>query len=284
MPKGKYRLFTFAMGLCRFLPDRIATKTKDGRRLYANFSTGMAATLYFLGHFDKDLTDKVVTLIRSGETCLDVGANFGWYTTLFGMLVGKDGAVHAFEPVPATYEELAANYGLMGRPKNVHINNLALGDEKKTLTINLFAGLATGHASLSTQGREDATPFECRMITLDSYLEENQVEHVDFVKVDIEGAEMMFLRGADKLFEQETPPIFLMEMALGQTKNFGYTPDDLVQYLAAKAEYDFYAIDEMTRAVKKIDGFPQGHIGANVFCIPKGCFRDRLEWVPSELR
>jgi hypothetical protein len=95
---------------------------------------------------------------------------------------------------------------------------------------------------------------------------------------------MMFLKGAGRLFEQDVPPIILMEMALQQTKHFGYKPDDMLRYLSAKAAYDFYAIDEMTREVKKIDGFNNDDIGANVFCVPKGKFRDRLSWVPASLR
>ena len=69
------------------------------------------------------------------------------------------------------------------------INNLALGDDEGTVSINVFDDLPTGHASLSSQGRSDAAVFECRMVTLDSYLEEHDVGPVNFVKVDIEGAE-----------------------------------------------------------------------------------------------
>jgi FkbM family methyltransferase len=244
----------------------------------------MQTTLYFLGEYEQDITEKVALLVRKGETCLDVGANFGWYTTLFRRLVGGGGAVHGFEPVPSIYHELEQNWELIGSPENVRLNNLALGDKEKILTINLFQGLPTGHASLSTQGRDDLISFECKMVTLDSYLEANHVGIVNFVKVDIEGAEMMFLKGAGRLFEQDVPPIILMEMALQQTKNFGYKPDDLLKYLSGKAAYDFYAIDEMTREVKKIVGFNDDDIGANVFCIPKGKFRDRIRWVPAHLR
>jgi FkbM family methyltransferase len=281
LAKGKYRLQTIAAGMCRYLPDNVEVPTRDGRRLFANLSTGMETTLYFLGEYERDITEKVVTLIREGDVCLDVGANFGWYTTLFRKVCGNTGAVHSFEPVPSIFAELEANYELMGSPANVFLNNLALGDEEKTITVNLFEGLSTGHASLSTQGRDDAVSFDCRMITLDSYLEENDIRHVDIVKVDIEGAEMMFLRGASRLFEQETPPIVLMEMALGQTKNFGYEPNDLTRFIAARADYAFYAVDEMTREVKKIDGFPDAHIGANVFCIPRGRLSERPDWLPE---
>lgn len=166
---------------------------------------------------------------------------------------------------------------MIGSPGNVYINHLALGDSARTMTINVFEGLPTGHASLSTQGRDDAISFECQMVTLDSYLESKNVGQVNFAKVDIEGSELMFLKGAERLFQQEVPPMWLMEMALQQTRNFGYKPNELLQYLKQKAEYEFYAIEELTGRLKRIVEFPPNDIGANVFCIPAGNFGDRTD-------
>jgi len=205
-----------------------------------------------------------------------VGANFGWYTTVFHKYCGASGEVHSFEPTPPTFRELEGNYRLMGSPPNVHINNLGLGDRVDELTINLFEGLASGHASMSDQDRTDAISFRCKVVTLDSYLEENDVGEVKFVKVDIEGAEMMFLRGAERLFKQTTPPIFLMEMALQQAKNFGYRPNDLIEFIRDRAEYDFYKVDEPGMRLIRIDGFPPDDIGANVICFPRGAYPDRF--------
>ncbi|MEP7214238.1 MAG: FkbM family methyltransferase [Acidobacteriota bacterium] len=199
---------------------------------------------------------------------IDVGANFGWYTSLFHKYAGASGEVHSFEPVPSIFENLQRNYDLMGSPQNVRLNNLALGEEEAELTINLFAGLSTGHASFSTHDRDDAIPFKCRVITLDSYLEANNVGEVDFVKVDIEGAELGFLKGAERLFKQEKPPIWLMEMALNQTRNFGYLPNDLIEFMAERAKYQFFKIDEINGKLIEITGFEPDDIGANVICIP----------------
>lgn len=275
--KGKYRLYETALKLCAEKPDSIRVEVKDGREFWVNLTTGMQETVFFLGEFEKEITRIVASLIKDGDVCFDVGANFGWYTTLLRNHAGSSGAVHSFEPVPATFRELKRNYKLLGSPINVFLNNLALGDKAGTVSINLFPDLPTGHASLSSQGRSDAISFECPMITLDSYLEENRVREVNFVKVDIEGAEMIFLHGAKRLFSQDIPPIFLMEMALEQTGNFGYVPDDLIKYIAAQASYDFYAVNEITGALKKIDGFSEGDIGANVFCIPQ-LLADRLSF------
>ncbi|HMJ09145.1 MAG TPA: FkbM family methyltransferase [Pyrinomonadaceae bacterium] len=260
------------MNLCRYLPNGVVVPTHDGRKFSVDLSTGMQSTLFFLGEYEKAISDIVEGILKQASkqaVFIDIGANFGWYTSLFHKYAGESGAVHSFEPVPSIFENLERNYELMGSPPNVHLNNLALGEEEAELTINLFAGLSTGHASLSTQDRDDAIPFKCRVITLDSYLEANKVGDVDFVKVDIEGAELSFLKGAERLFKQENPPIWLMEMALNQTRNFGYLPNDLIEFIAARADYDFFKIDEINAKLVKITGFAADDIGANVICIPK---------------
>lgn len=276
IPKGKHRAYLLALKLCKNLPERVAAETKDGRKFAVHLKTGMQTTVYFLGEYEKALTEIVKSLLREGDTCLDVGANFGWYSTLFHKYCGANGQVHAFEPMPPTFAELEQNYELMGRPANVLINNLALGEKPDELTINLFEGLSTGHASFSDQGRADAISYKCKVVTLDSYIEEKRVGDVNFVKVDIEGAEMMFLKGATKLFEQKIPPVWLMEMALQQTKNFGYEPNDLINFMREKADYDFYRVDEINTKLVKFENFAENDIGANVICFPKNFYEERL--------
>jgi FkbM family methyltransferase len=275
--RGKFRLSDLAVKCCKYLPEKVEVSTRDGRRLYANLQTGTQTLLYFQGTYETELSNMTSMLIREGDICVDVGANFGWYTTLFRHCCGDSGAVHAFEPVPPIYAELLDNYKLMGEPPNVFLNNLALGDKFGEIEVNIFPGLSTGHASMSDRGRDDATPFKCPIQTFDGYIQTRNVQEVDFVKVDIEGAEILFLRGAGALFRQQVPPIILMEMALEQTGNFGYKPDDLIRHISEQAAYDFYAVNEYNGSLKKVGGFPPDDIGANVFCFPRGFRADRTE-------
>lgn len=274
--RGKYRAYLIALKFCRYLPTESLIRIKDGRKFLVDLTTGTQTSVFFLGEYEKALSEIVIKLLRKGDICLDVGANFGWYTSVFLKYAGITSKIHAFEPVPRTFRELERNYELMGIPENVQINNLALGDRNCEVDLNFFEGLGSGHASLSRQERDDYVSFKCQMITLDEYLETNKINHVNFIKVDIEGAEMMFLKGAEKVFQQPVPPIWLMEMALHQTKNFGYTPNDLVSFLRERGPYEFYRVDETNGVMLKIHGFEPDDIGANVFCIPRGFYEERL--------
>ncbi len=273
--KGKYRLFVNALKFCKFDHDALNATAKDGRRFIANLSTGMHDQLFFLGQYEKAISNIASRLINSGDTCIDVGANFGWYTTLMAKLCGRDGSVHSFEPVPQTFRELDANVSLSGY-KNITINQNALGDRRDTITIRIPKGEPTGHASIASKSDGKDAAFECEMLTLDDYFTENGIGTVNFVKVDVEGAEMIFLKGAGRLFTQPIPPVILMEMALNQSKHFDYLPNDLIEFIRSKGDYIFFAVDESSCSLAQIDGFADDDIGANVFCIPQAVSIDPI--------
>lgn len=273
--RGKYRLFTTALKFCKFTHDSIPATAKDGRPFIVNLSTGMHDQFYFLGEYEKAISNVASRLINNGDTCIDVGANFGWYTTLMSRLSNNEGRVHAFEPVPRTFKELETNVSLSNYG-NITINQTALGDERRSITIRIPKGEPTGHASMASKSDGQDDVFECEMLTLDEYLTERSVGNVNFVKVDIEGAEMMFLIGANKLFTQAVPPVILMEMALKQSKHFGYLPNDLIKFIRSKGDYLFFKVNESDFTLTEIHGFADDDIGANVFCIPKAVSLDPI--------
>jgi FkbM family methyltransferase len=272
--KGKYRIYQAAMNLCRYSHTALPATTKDGRKLIADLSSGNEDTVFFHGEYEHVLTRIAAELIRPGDVCIDAGANFGWYTTLFSRNVGNSGSVHAFEPVPRMFRSLEENCGLLDNGENVFINRAALCDKSGTVTMNLFRDEPTGHASMASKGKIDVETFDCPMITLDDYLSDNRIGAVNFVKADIEGGELMFLQGARRLFTQDMPPIFLMEMALEATRHFGYKPNDLLAFIGGEADYLFYSVDEIRGRVKQITSFGENDLGANVFCIPRSASAD----------
>ena len=267
--KGKYRLYLETVGLCREKHDGRIVTLRDGRRFSLNIPNPLQESVYFLGEYESFLSEVTAKLIAPGGVCFDVGANFGWYTSLMASAVGRTGQVHAFEPVPATFEELHTNYGLWGSPANVHLHQTALGDRIGSVMINVFSGLTTGHASIGEYPGFHSVAVESKMTTLDAYCDERSIKQIDFIKVDIEGAEKVFLTGAASLFDQRHPPIILMEMARLATMNFGYLPNDLIVILRSRADYEFYLADETERRLTRIEGFTESDVGGNVFCIPR---------------
>ncbi|MCA1625185.1 MAG: FkbM family methyltransferase [Acidobacteria bacterium] len=265
--KGKYRLASLATNLADEIPQEILTTTKDGRKLICNPAPHYYQTVYFLGEYERAVTDVISKVVQRGDVCLDVGANIGWYTTLLQKLVREEGTVYAFEPVPKAFSLLEKNVKLNSAFDNIYLYNLALGDSEKEAEMHIFDGFTEGHASLASFVNRSYKISPTRMIILDTFLEANNIGEINFVKIDIEGAELLMLKGAKRLFNQIVPPIFVIEMALGTTEGFGYLPNDIIEFIAEKRDYEFYAIDESKFLLKKIK---------NVLCVPKGKYQDRL--------
>lgn len=275
--RGRLRLSRLGMKLSERFHGEMIVPTVDGRSLYADLSTGMCETLFFLGEYERAVTRMISSVVEVGDLCMDIGANFGWYATRLRQLCGRHGAVHAFEPVPAMFSTLRKNVGLLPDSTNVYINNVAIGDAPGTVRMHIFKGVPNGHTSISAMGRTDYSIVESRMITLDSYIESHDIPQVDFIKVDVEGAELMLLKGGEKLFQQDRPPIWMIEMALGTTKGFGYIPNDLITFMRNRVDYEFYAVDEPRLTLKPISGFSRDHIGANVLCIPSSKYGEKCD-------
>jgi hypothetical protein len=108
IPRGKYRLYTAALNLCRYQHDSLRGKAKDGRDFWINLSTGMHEKVYFVGEFERTATTVAGKLVRKGDVCIDVGANFGWYTTLFAANAGPGGSRSCVRTCPGYFSRTEA--------------------------------------------------------------------------------------------------------------------------------------------------------------------------------
>ena len=126
------------------------------------------------GYFEHELTRTMLRMVKPGMTFFDVGAHFGYYSSLAVHLVGTSGQVHAFEPTASTFEILRAN---VGWKPNVQLNNVALFREENLLTFkdfgieqsmfNTLYGARTNEASCAQIGNPRL--IEVKATTCDSY-------------------------------------------------------------------------------------------------------------------
>jgi FkbM family methyltransferase len=218
--------------------------------------------------------EKIVflSLVRRGDVVADVGANTGYYSLLFSHLVGASGCVHAFEPVPPTFAELEARMR-RARFGNVVLNDSALVEEEKTTTIYL-PGNDPGQAALTrhrfgswTMGGPIHT-YSCRATTLDAYVESRGIQSLDFVKCDVEGAELLVLRGALKTIRRFSPLLFL-EVSRHWTTDFSYEPADLGQFLESFGYSRFFLATDRLIPISEVQRDLDGSrlpASANLLC------------------
>jgi FkbM family methyltransferase len=185
-----------------------------------------------------------LTLVKRNDVVFDIGANVGHFTRLFSDLTGTGGEVHAFEPVPATFQELLTNVRRFPACQNVVLKPFAVGDRNDMVQIAV-PGSDHGQAALIRHSHgswKTESPFlvEARMICLDQYAE--GFSRLDFVKADVEGAELLVLRGGQTVLRRLRPKMFL-EHHSEWMSSFGWGTSDLVLLLRQIGYSYFYGVD-----------------------------------------
>jgi len=166
--------------------------------------------IFLYGTFEISETRLVQAYLRPGMTFLDVGAHIGYYTLIGARLVGDSGRVHSFEPGAATRAHLEANVARNGFG-NVEIHAQALAEQTGQVgfypsTLASNQGISSIIPSPSGNGR--AAPVTVASLSLDDFAASLGGRRVDFLKMDIEGAELQVIRGGQSLLGgAEAPPM-----------------------------------------------------------------------------
>lgn len=180
-------------------------------------------------------------LLAPGMVVLDVGAHAGFYTLNASKLVGPSGRVVAFEPSPRERERLRLHLRL-NRCANVTVEAVALGETSGEGELFVFDGRTTGCNSFHLASTDGARRVTVPVRTLDEYVATGIVDRADFVKMDIEGAELSALRGAERLF-RTLRPVLLCELHEKRTAPWGYRARAIVDLVAAWG-YRWYLVED----------------------------------------
>lgn len=165
--------------------------------------------------------------IKPGDWVIDIGANVGHYTKIFSELVGRNGRVIAFEPVPSTFSLLSSNTLLFPHP-NVTLINAAVSNNFNVLGMSI-PKLSTGltnyyEAHLSSTSNNEL----CVMtMSIDSLCINHQIT---LVKIDTEGHESQVLSGMRNLLEVSQPVLIVetvSEKLISYLTELRYTPEKL---------------------------------------------------------
>jgi FkbM family methyltransferase len=193
----------------------------------------------FNGGFENTERSFVERFLRPGMTVLDIGAHHGFYTLLASRKVGPQGRVLAVEASPRERAKLSLHLQI-NRCKNVEIESRGLGENEGDAELYLVKGSQSGCNSLRPPEVSDPTEkVPIHIDRLDNVLRDHQIERVDFMKLDVEGAELSVLKGAPQLLMNRPRPTILAEVQDIRTKPWGYAARAIIRYLAA-ADYHWF--------------------------------------------
>jgi FkbM family methyltransferase len=159
----------------------------------------------------------------------DIGANIGWYS--IGIAKSFDRInVFAFEPIPLTFEKLKVN--IRSNKVNVNAYNFGFSNQEQELTF-YYCPEGSGNASSANLANLDNTQeIPCSVKKLDDFVAENLFLNIDFIKCDVEGAELFVYQGGIESIKKNMPIIFT-EMLRKWSAKFNYNPNQIIDLLSS---------------------------------------------------
>ncbi len=156
---------------------------------------------FWLGTYEHKKQSLFTQTITEGAVVYDVGAHVGFYTLLASVMVGPRGTVVAFEPLPRNLYYLHKHLSL-NKCENVKVVEAAVAEENGTTLFSEGAHSTTGHVSLKGN-------IAVQKVALDELVFSQRIPAPDYIKIDVEGAELSVLTGARKTLSVFAPVIFL---------------------------------------------------------------------------
>lgn len=201
------------------------TWAKLGNYLYT-WAPGVYLSLYSVYKAVSDRSERrlISQFLVPGMTVIDVGANVGVYTRFFANLGSSSGCVIAIEPDAENYRRLSMR--LQSCPQ-VQTRHAAASDQTGTCTLYLSTSLNVDHHSYdSGDGRPSITVPAVR---IDDLVEPGA--HVNFIKMDIQGAEPIAVRGAQRVLSENHGIVLLFEYWPYGIRRSGHDPSGFLEEL-----------------------------------------------------
>lgn len=184
-----------------------------------------ASAVFYCGLYDYDDMNFLRQFLRQEDSFIDIGANVGVYSLLAASKI-TDGSIHSFEVLPKNYARLQENIAINGL-KQIKTYQIAVSDRTGTISLNLAEGDCMPF--ITDQVTDKMIPVATD--TLDNLLQNQDITNLTLAKMDIEGAEILALKGASYLLQHQRPHVWIMEIN-NTVSHFGHQQQDLVDFLA----------------------------------------------------
>lgn len=167
--------------------DTVLCRTLARFKMYVSTrDEGLAPHLIGDGFWEMWVTKVMTDVVMPGMVCIDAGANLGYYTVLLGELTGHQGKVVAIEPMPSTRRLLERNVAINGFSGIVDVQGFAVGEGPGTVTLYMPPGEPKNALICLVPPHPDWEAATVPMMAIDGL----KLPRVDFVKIDVEGAEI----------------------------------------------------------------------------------------------
>ena len=270
IPGAVFALEPVRRWYCREARSRVVADF-DGTLLQVRMDEHMGSNIFWYGSYSREVLQVIGRILRPGMTVLDVGANIGEVALYAAKRVAPGGRVICFEPMPSLAEILRQNIA-RNRAGGVEVVAAGVADRVGSAPFympqqrfhdgSVHAGLAT----LYGQGERATAAGAISLTTLDHHAAEARLGVVHLIKLDVEGAELPALRGAEGVLRAHHPWL-VIEVQRATCQAAGYDQADIL-LLLGELGYSFARIARRGRLERlTIEGLSDFQ---NVLAVPPG--------------
>lgn len=229
----------------------VMTSRTDGIKILCDSEDKRIAPIEILNflRYEKEDSEMVFRLVGDGDTVFDVGANVGWYS--IGLAKRYPSCkIYSFEPIPKTFGYLKENVAANG-VKNVQVFQQGFSDKTSELTFYYYPE-GSGNASLARLADASSVQeIRCKVQKLDEFMLQLDAQ-VDFIKCDVEGAELLVFQGGLQTLKKQKPIVF-SEILRKWSSKFNYNPNEIIKLFASIGYRCFTAHEGKLLEFKNMD-------------------------------
>jgi FkbM family methyltransferase len=195
---------------------------KGPRKVTFNARNTQFGALYLpqcLPVYEPETSALLDRLVGDNDVFYDIGANWGWYSLLIASRTSFKGAIHAFEPFPSTFADLASLVEQSEQQDRIVCHEIALADKDGQTSMSFPDGVQSGLARLGTVG-----DTQVRLAKLDSL----DISAPSVIKIDAEDHELAVLTGASQIIARDRPFIVFENWLLREQPEITLAPLDLL--------------------------------------------------------
>ncbi len=236
-------------------PSEIVLRMQSPKRSYQwdpQDPRTAVTSLVVTGAYEVLETSILRKISEESNLVVDVGSNIGYYAVELGMSLNKSATLIAFEPIDRSFKHLIRNVELNALKCTVITSKTAISNADSEL--ELYVPQISGSSATSARNlhpREEYVVEKVKSIQLDTFFRENQISACDLIKIDVEGAELFAIQGADNVIDSFHPVIFA-ELLRKWSAEFSYHPNDVIELLSSKG-YTCFAVSPAFPEINEID-------------------------------
>jgi len=209
----------------------------EGGYLRVSLTDRVGRAAYYVGDFDRKVSDAIDVAVEPGDAVLDIGANVGLTALRLASRVGRRGRVRAFEPNPTMLRYLKESIQRSKLQDIIEVLPYALGRVRGKAALRVPSGNA-GMGSLVLDCEDVAEEHVVDIVRLDDVWKEQRWPRIDFIKIDVEGFESNVLEGARQTIAAAKPRAILFEHHRVSSLGVERSPITILRELG----YDVFAL------------------------------------------